>query len=87
MELIEIREIEPEPNAVYYRQKYDGKAHFRSEAIGDFEVPIHFIVETDPLGQKSITASFPKGAEYPLIPLVRLLKERILELHNNGHLY
>jgi hypothetical protein len=87
MELIEIKEITPEASAVYYRQKYDAVAHFRGVSLGDFDVKVHFIVETDPLGQKIILVTFPKGAEYPIIPLVRLLKEQILELHNNGHLY
>ena len=50
-------------------------------------VAIHFVIETDPYGQKKVLITFPKGVDYPLIPLVRLLRERILEMHSNGHLY
>ncbi|NIZ40451.1 hypothetical protein PVA45_02840 [Entomospira entomophila] len=87
MELLEIKDVQPEANAVYYRQKYDAKAHFRSNIHGDLEIAIHFIVETDPLGQKKISVLIKDSVDYPIIPLIWQVKERVLELHNNGHLY
>jgi hypothetical protein len=87
MELVEIKDVEPEAGAVYYRQKYDAKAYFHSDIHGDIEAPIHFIVETDPLGQKTISVKFAKRMDYPIVPMLMQLREHILELHNSGHLY
>lgn len=84
---MEIKDIKPEVNALYYRQKYDAKAYFYSDIHGDLVVKIHFVVEISPLGEKKIMIKFLEEIGYPLIPLIRLLRERILELHNNGHLY
>jgi hypothetical protein len=87
MELVEIIEVEPEASAVYYRQKYDARALFHSDVHGNIDVPIHFVVETDPLGQKTVSVKFSKRIDYPSIPLLIQLRTQILELHNNGQLY
>ncbi len=87
MKLIEIKDIQPEEGAVYYRQKYHATAVFEDNRHHEVDVSILCIVETNPLGQKKITVNFLGDIQYPLIPLLRQLKVMVQEMHNDGRLY
>ncbi|MCL2519718.1 MAG: hypothetical protein FWE37_01760 [Spirochaetaceae bacterium] len=88
MKLIEIKDIQYEETAVYYRQKYEGIAVFDFEQAGGInEVPIFFVVEINPLGEKKVLIEFKKNVHYPLIPLLRQLRARIVTMKEDGSLF
>lgn len=87
MKLIEIKDIQPEEGAVYYRQKYHATAVFEDSHHREQDLPVLCIVETNPLGQKKITVNFLADIQYPLIPLLRQLKAMVHVMHNDGRLY
>ena len=83
MELKDIRDIKTSEVSVYYRMQYTGNAIFE---IGgkEAETPISFIIEISPLGEKKVFVKILGSVDYPLIPLLRLLKERVMKLYNDG---
>jgi hypothetical protein len=88
MKLIEIKDIKYEESAVYYRQKYEAVAVFSSEReSAPLEVPIFFVIEIDPLNNKKVLIELKKNIHYPLIPLLRQLRERILIMQQDGSLF
>lgn len=83
MQLVDIRDIKTSEVSVYYRMQYTANAVFEitgKEVIG----PVSFVIEISPLGQKQISAKILQAIDYPLIPLLRALKERIMQLYNDG---
>lgn len=87
MKLLEIKNIEYEDTAVYYRQKYEAVAVFENAFGAIVEVPIFFVIEINPLGEKQIKVELKKTVDYPLIPLLRMLREKISEMHAAGALF
>lgn len=71
---------------LYYRNEYEG--------VGDLEfptgdrrlVPIEFTVEMKPTGDKVINVTVKERIDYPLIPIIRALKETIVILETSGAL-
>lgn len=84
MDFLELKEIESDDASVFYRQRYKAIAVFKSDATGQFQVPIHFIIETDALSNRSVFVQLKEGAKYPSIPLINILKDKILDLHSQG---
>lgn len=83
MELVDIRNIKTSQVSVYYHMQYTGNAVFE---IGGRETisPILFVIEIGPLGEKKVSVKILQSIDYPLIPLLRVLRERVIELYNSG---
>lgn len=71
---------------LYYRNDY--------EALGDIEwadgsrslLPIAFTVEIKPTGERIIGVTLKEQINYPLLPVIRAIKEKITLLDKNGKL-
>jgi hypothetical protein len=50
------------------------------------EIPVEFQIEHMPTGQMEISVTFPKKVDYPLVPLVKELKNFISALDSAGKL-
>jgi hypothetical protein len=88
MKLIEIKEVHYEDSAVYYRQKYEATAVFCSDHEPEpIEIPIFFVIEIDPLNNKKVLVELKKSIHYPLIPLLKQLREKILIMQQDGTLF
>ncbi|MGL4524793.1 MAG: hypothetical protein ACRCVN_04655 [Spirochaetia bacterium] len=83
MQLLDIRDIKTGAVSVYYRMVYDANAVFEISGK-EVTVPVNFVIEMSPLGEKKIYAKFLGSIDYPLIPLMRLLKERVMKLYEDG---
>lgn len=85
MKVVEIRDITRKDIPIYYRRDFVGIALL--DLLGKtVERRIDFSIETKPTGAKEITVSGLDGIDYPLIPLLKTLKEAILAMDRSGAL-
>ena len=85
MKVLEIKDITSEENYIYYRRTFSAIAtiQFLQKVI---EFPFQFIVETEPTGRKQITVTITESIDYPLLPVVRALKQKITRIESEGYL-
>jgi hypothetical protein len=85
MKVIAIRDIVRKDIPIYYRLLYTGVAAL--ELTKDAEdYRIDFSIEIKPTGQKGIAVSFLDKVDYPLLPVIKELKQHIDAMHSNGTL-
>jgi hypothetical protein len=86
MRLLNINHIEKKDVPLYYRNEYTAVSEF--ELIGNSvtNIPINFSVEMTPTGEKLIYIKIKQNIDYPIIPILRVLKEEIILLERKGQL-
>ncbi len=84
MKLLEIKNIIKKDIPLYYRNEYTADAEFI--LIGDktTNIAIAFSVEMAPTGEKTIEIEIKDSIEYPVVPILKLLKEEINVLEKKG---
>jgi hypothetical protein len=85
MKILEIKDIVRKDVPIYYRRLYSGNLVL--ELINKpLETPIEFQIEHKPTGQIEISVTLPQKVDYPLVPLVKELKNFISTLDSGGKL-
>lgn len=87
MKVLALQSVNREDFGLYYRQNYTAIAVI--EIVNKtVQVPISFIIETNPLGVKELTVEVSKDADidYPMIPVRTGLKAFISEMDKQGSL-
>jgi len=85
MKVIAIENIARKNVPIYYRQMYTGTAVM--EIVNKTERHrIEFSIEVKPTGDKEIIVTLPDDIHYPLIPVIRALKQTINTMHMDGEL-
>ena len=85
MKVYTIKDIVRKDVPIYYRLLYTGVAVL--ELTGDpADYRIDFAIEIKPTGQKEITVSFLDEVDYPLVPVIKEMKNTIDTMHSNGTL-
>ena len=82
MKILELRQIKRTEDGLYYRRKFSAEAAVEIP----IELPIHFTIETGPLGNRDIDIEFSKQPDYPLIPIKNALTKTITEMDMEGRL-
>lgn len=85
MKILELRQIKRTEDGLYYRRKFSAEATVEIP-IAVLELPIHFTIETGPLGNRDIDIEFSKQPDYPLIPIKNALTKTITEMDMEGRL-
>ena len=85
MKVLEIRDIVTEESHIYYRRKFSSIAIVRIPQK-EIEFPFQFIIETEPTGKKNIEVFIQDSIDYPLLPVVRALKQKINQFDSEGYL-
>lgn len=86
MKVNELKEIEREEGCVYYRRKFTAIANMEILAR-NIDIPVNFIIETGPLGDKKIEFGEIKGDfNYPILPIVKSLREYVKKMDEEGSL-
>lgn len=85
MTVLGISDITRKENFIYYRRE------FKAQALIDLPGKKHsgeieFTIETAPTGKKEISVTILDSVDYPLIPIMRNLKEFIKNLDSSGAL-
>ena len=70
---------------LYYRNEYEGMGDL--EYLGErHRVPVAFSVEIKPDGERIVAVRVKEKLDYPLLPIVRALKETIFSMEKDGRL-
>ena len=83
MEVLEIKILHHESGYIYYRISY------KAAAVIAFlnttkELPIDFTIETHASGTKAVDLKLEGSIDYPLLPISRAIKEKILKMDKEG---
>jgi hypothetical protein len=85
MRIVQIKNIIRKEVPIYYRRLYTGIAEF--ELLNKpQERSIDFTIETKPTGKKDVFVTMPEPLDYPLVPLMRELKQFLINLDDAGQL-
>jgi len=87
MELFEIVNIRKKDIPLFYRNEYLAVASFKVMNDKIAAVDIEFVVEMSPIGEKLITVAIAGKPDYPTLPMIKILKEEIRTLEQNGGLH
>lgn len=71
---------------LYYRNEYEGLGDLEFSDGERCRVPLDFTVEIKPTGERIIAVKLKERIDYPLLPIIRALKEKIKILESNGDL-
>ena len=85
MRVVEIRNIRREESGIYYLRKFKGEAVIELPG-GDFEAPVEFSIEADPLGAKKIDIIISESINYPVVPIKNALRAYIITADSKGKL-
>ena len=85
MDVLEIKNLYREETGLYYRRNFTGLAVIELP-IKTIEVPLDFIIEVGPLGNRDFDIELKEKIDYPLLPVMKKLKEYIELLDKAGKL-
>jgi len=71
---------------LHYRNEYTANAVFALAQGRTISRRIEFVVEMSPTGSKDIRVNLIDPIDYPLIPILKSLKEEIQQLDRKGSL-
>lgn len=86
MKLSEISNIVKKDVPLHYRNEYTANAIFNLAEGKTLSRRIEFVVEMSPIGSKDIRINFVDPIDYPLVPVLKSLKEEISILDRKGSL-
>ena len=76
MKIIQVKNIVRKDVPIYYRRLFSGSLEI--ELMGkNIERNIDFTIETLPTGMKAVSVTIAEPVDYPLVPLMRELKQFI----------
>lgn len=85
MKIIDLKQIERKDTPIYYRRFYSGL--ITMEILNKhIDRKIDFKIEMMPTGKKDISITFEQPVDYPVVPLMRELKQYLDELDKSGKL-
>ncbi len=86
MKVQRLDHIERVPLAIEYRRLYRAAAVIQIASTSSEPVNIEFSLEMSPYGTKEVHVRFLDGADYPLVPAMKLLKQYIKDIDKAGSL-
>ncbi len=86
MKIIAIEQITKKDIPLHYRNEYSAVAsvEFLPENTGS--IPIAFSVEVEPSGNRKVQVNLAETIDYPLLPVLRAMKEEICRMAETGEL-
>jgi hypothetical protein len=85
MTIVEIKDCVRKDVPIYYRREFSGVAVI--EAAGKKQdIHVDWTIESSPLGTSEISVSILQPVDYPLVPLIKELKNAIEALDHKGQL-
>jgi hypothetical protein len=86
MELVEIRNIVRKNDAVLYRRSFTAEAVLEYSADDRQSRRVEFVLEHTATDGVLVEVAFVDPPNYPLVPVIRILKEHISNLDRTGAL-
>lgn len=85
MRIVELRNVSPRETPLHYMREYSAVAIL--ESVGNrSELPLSFTVERRAIGGPEISVRFAEEPDWPLVPLLRGVKDFVLDLDRKGKL-
>jgi hypothetical protein len=85
MKIKQIKNIVRKDVPIYYRRLFAGVLEI--ELLGkNLERNIEFTIETMPTGLNNVSVTIAEPLDYPLVPLMKELRQFIADLDENGGL-
>jgi hypothetical protein len=85
MKVLQVKDIERKDVPIYYRRLFSGILVL--ELLNNtVERAINFTIETKPTGVRDIFVTLAEPIDYPLIPLMKEVKQYLNELDDSGGL-
>ena len=85
MKVLGLYNIVREEGVIYYRKCFTADVELELP-LKTIKSPIYFTIEMSPLGEKDIKIKFLETVEYPLLPILKSLKEIIKQQDYEGKL-
>lgn len=85
MKVLELKNVSRKDVPIYYRREFQAEAVFQFMETKT-ESLIDFALEQTPMGSMRVHVEFLEKPEYPVIPLLQVLKTYILALDKEGGL-
>jgi len=83
--ILAITEILRKENFIYYRREFTGNVLYDLPGR-KHSGHIEFTIETTPMGKKDIRIQLIDSVDYPVMPVIKTLKDYILEMDNENKL-
>lgn len=83
MKVIELRELQRREAPIHYIREYTAVAVLESFE-GRAETSISFVLEQKPIGPPEVSVRVLDPVEWPLLPVVRVLRDYIVDLDRQG---
>jgi len=71
---------------LYYRNEYEGLGEIEISSGEFLTVPLEFTVEIKPTGERVVSVKVKQRIDYPLLPLIKAIKEKVIIMERNGEL-
>ena len=84
MKFLGMDEIEKKDTLIYYRNEYCGSASFSLVEGKRASVRFESTVEIKPTGERDISLQLLNKVDYPLVPIIKTLKQEILAIDREG---
>jgi hypothetical protein len=83
MKVLELRELKRRETPIHYIREYTAVAVLES-ASGRAEASVAFTLEHKPLGPPEIAVRVLDHVEWPLLPVVKAIRDHLAELDRKG---
>ncbi|QEN07207.1 hypothetical protein EXM22_04085 [Oceanispirochaeta crateris] len=84
MKFLGMDEIIKKDTLIYYRNEYSGSASFALVADKRTSIRFQSIVEMKPTGERDVFLKLLDNIDYPVIPIIKSLKEEIINIDREG---
>lgn len=85
MQVIELKDLRRKETPLRYIREFNGLAVLETSS-GLKEAALAFTVERKPVGPPDVSIRFLEEPDWPLLPLIRSVKDIIMSLDKNGGL-
>jgi hypothetical protein len=86
MRVVELRDVASKESPLHYMREFNATAILESAGMRS-ELPLSFTVERRPVGGPDISVRFIEEPDWPLVPLLRSVKDMVLDLDKKGKLH
>jgi hypothetical protein len=86
MKVIEIQNLLKKDIPLHYRNEYSGDIIFETNQAVKLKKKFEFSLERMATGDLDIQVQFKDDIDYPLIPVIRTVKDFILKMEKEGDL-
>lgn len=86
MRVLELRNVSSKESPLHYMREFNAVAILESAGMQS-EIPLAFTVERRPVGGPDISVRFIEEPDWPLVPLLRSVKDLVLDLDKKGKLH